>query len=112
MRKALLCAALLWPALTFAATSYSVDAAKSSLAFTASQTGADFDGQFRKFTAEIRFSPDDLANSSFDVRVDTKSVDTQDDERDTALRSPDLFSVDKYPQAHFVSTGFTRKAAG
>ncbi len=116
MRKALLCAALLWPALTLAATSYSraatsysVDVAKSALTFTASQTGADFDGKLGKFTAQISFSPTDLANSSFDVRVDTASVDTQDDERDTALRSPDLFSVEKYPQAHFVSSGFTSK---
>ncbi len=107
--RASLFAVLLWPALTFGAASYAVDAAKSTLGFTASQTGGEFDGQFRKFTAQIRFSPDDLANSSFDVRVDTASVDTQDDERDSALRGPDLFSVEKYPQARFVSSGLTRK---
>lgn len=106
-----MCAAAL-PGLALGATRYSVDAAKSTLGFTASQTGAEFDGHFGKFTAQIVFSPDDLAGSRFDVLVDTRSVDTQDDDRDTALRGSDLFHVEKYPQAHFVSTAFARKAAG
>lgn len=89
------------------APAYSVDPAGSSLGFTASQTGAEFDGSFRKFTAQIRFSPRDLAGSRFDVVVDTTSIDTQDDDRDTALRGPDLFHVEKYPRARFVTTAFT-----
>lgn len=95
-----------------AATSYTTDAAKSTLGFTAMQSGADFDGGFATFRASIRFSDADLAGSRFDVEVDTKSVDTQDDDRDTALRGEDLFSVEKYPQAHFVTSSFTRKKAG
>jgi polyisoprenoid-binding protein YceI len=95
-----------------AATQYSVEAGKSHLGFTAQQSGGDFDGTFGKFTAQIAFADADLAASHFDVQVDTSSVDTGDDERDTALRTPDLLDVEHFPKAHFVSTRFTRKSAG
>jgi polyisoprenoid-binding protein YceI len=94
------------------ATSYTVDMAKSSLGFTANQSGGDVDGRFGKFDARIVFADADLEGSSFNVEVDTGSVNTQDDDRDTALRSEDLFSVAKYPKAHFVTSGFTRKSPG
>jgi polyisoprenoid-binding protein YceI len=93
-------------------TSYTVDMAKSSLGFTANQSGGDVDGRFEKFDARIVFADADLDGSSFKVEVDTASVNTQDDERDTALRGEDLFDVRKYPKARFVSTGFTRKSPG
>ncbi|HJS21892.1 MAG TPA: YceI family protein [Steroidobacteraceae bacterium] len=95
-----------------AATQYAVDAGRSHLGFTANQSGGDFDGQFDKFTAKIVFADADLAGSQFDVAVDAASVNTQDDERDTALRGADLFDVERYPKARFVSTRFTRKSAG
>ena len=94
------------------ATSYTMDASKSSLGFTANQSGGDFDGQFEKLTARIVFADADLAGSSFSVEVETGSVNTHDDDRDTALRGEDLFHVSKYRQARFVTTGFTRKAPG
>jgi polyisoprenoid-binding protein YceI len=98
--------------LSSAATTYAVDSGPSHLGFTANQSGGDFEGQFDKFTAQIAFADNDLGGSHFDVEVDTGSVSTGDDERDTALRSPDLFDVERYPKAHFASTRFTRKAAG
>ena len=95
-----------------AATTYAVDNGHSHLGFIANQSGGDFEGQFDRFTAQIAFAENDLAGSHFDVQVDTASVSTGDDERDSALRSSDLFDVEHYPRAHFVSTRFTRKAAG
>ncbi|HZF25088.1 MAG TPA: YceI family protein, partial [Steroidobacteraceae bacterium] len=94
------------------AGSYTVDPAKSWLGFTARQSGGDVDGRFDKFTAAITFADANLAASRFDVQIDTKSVNTQDDNRDTVLRGDDLFNSTKYPSAHFVTSAFTRKAAG
>ena len=99
-------------ATTLGASSYTMDAGKSTLGFTANQSGGDFDGGFEKFTARIVFADADLAGSMFDVEVDTGSVNTQDDDRDTALRGEDLFHVSKFPNARFVTTSFTRKAPG
>ncbi len=106
-------ALLMWLAqagVALAATSYRMDASRSVLGFTANQSGGDFDGRFEKFTAKIVFAETDLADSSFDVEIDVASVNTQDDERDTALRAEELFYVAKYPKSRFVTTGFTRKA--
>ncbi len=111
----LVIATLLWLAHSssaLAATAYTMDPSRSSLGFTANQSGGDFDGRFEKFSAKIVFADADLAGSSFDVEVDLQSVDTGDDDRDTALRSEDLFGVTKFPRSHFVATGFTRKAQG
>lgn len=104
--------ALLVASVASAATTYTTDASKSTLGFTTMQSGADIDGSFATFRASIVFSDADLAGSRFDVEVDTKSVDTKDDDRDTALRSEDLFNVDKFPKAHFVADSFTRRKAG
>jgi polyisoprenoid-binding protein YceI len=97
---------------TIGATSYTVDADKSALEFTANQSGGDVDGAFEKFTARIVFADADLAGSSFDVEIDTASANTHEDDRDTALRGEDLFYVSRFPQARFVTTSFTRKAPG
>jgi polyisoprenoid-binding protein YceI len=106
----LLCLALVNVGL--AATPYAVDAGRSQLGFIANQSGGDFEGKFGKFTAKIAFADADLSGSCFDVDVDMSSVDTGDDDRDDALRGQDLFDVAKYPKAHFITSGFTRKAAG
>ncbi|HSD74085.1 MAG TPA: YceI family protein [Steroidobacteraceae bacterium] len=95
-----------------AATPYAVDAGRSQLGFVAIQSGGDFEGRFSKFTAKIAFADADLPGSCFDVDVDMGSVDTGDDDRDEALRGPDLFDVAKFPKGHFITTGVTRKAAG
>src|SRR5688500_18664012 len=64
----------------FAATAHKMDAAHSNLSFTATQSGGNFEGRFGKFTADIVFADNDLANSRFDVFIDMKSVDTGDDQ--------------------------------
>ncbi len=97
---------------TLGATAYTVDMDKSSLGFTAKQSGGDVDGRFEKFDAQIVFADADLDGSSFKVEVDTGSVNTEDDDRDTLLRGEDLFDTSKYPKARFVTTGFTRKSPG
>jgi polyisoprenoid-binding protein YceI len=94
------------------ASTYAVDPAKSWVGFTALQSGGDVDGRFDKFTAAISFSDANLAASHFDVQISTQSVNTQDDNRDTVLRDKDLFNSTQFPTAHFVTSAFTRKAAG
>jgi len=114
IRRSLL---LLWSALLTgtplaagaAAPCYTMDAAGSSLSFVAEQTGAKFEGKFRKFDARISFKPADLAASRFDVMVDPASADTGEEQRDTTLRGPDFFDAAHFKMAHFVTTSF-RKA--
>ena len=58
--------------LVFAATQWSMQPKESKLTFVGEQAGAQFEGSFDKFTADIAFDPKDLAHSRFDV--DRKSV--------------------------------------
>src|SRR5262245_57297086 len=90
---------------------YALDASRSSLKFSFRQAGAENQGRFRKFAAVLRFSDAALSASKLDVTVDVNSLDTGDDERDKALRGPELFDVAQFSQARFKSTKFMRVAA-
>lgn len=102
----MLCAATL----AGAAPSWQTVTAESRLSFVATQAGAEFTGRFEAFTADIEFAPDALGSSRFDVRIETGSVDTDDAERDQIIRGPDLYAVERHPQARYVAEQFT--AAG
>jgi len=93
--------------LAMAAPAWHTVAADSRLSFIATQAGAEFTGRFDDFTADIEFGPHDLDSSRFDVRIETGSVDTDDAERDAIIRGPDLFAVERHPQARYVADRFT-----
>lgn len=92
-----------------AAGQWALEPKDSTLGFVATQAGADFQGSFDKFTADIRFDPKDLAGSRFDVRIELASVNTKDQDRDDTLRSADLFDVARWPTGHYVAENFTDK---
>lgn len=95
--------------LALAASQWSMQPKESKLTFVGEQAGAQFEGGFDKFTADIRFDPKDLPASRFDVKIDTASVNTQDGERDDTIKSADLFDVKRFPAAHYVADKFTSK---
>ena len=93
-------------------THFAADPAKSSLQFSFAQAGAQNTGKFSKFPVALDAAPDGSAVSKLDVTVDMTTLDSGDKERDDTLRGPDLFSVTKFPKAHFVATQITRTASG
>jgi polyisoprenoid-binding protein YceI len=95
--------------LALAAAQWSLQPRESKLTFIGEQAGAQFEGNFDKFTADISFDPKDLPGSRFDVKIDTASVNTQDGERDSTIKSADLFDVKRFPTAHYVADQFTDK---
>lgn len=109
LRNSIVVAALLCAGLAYAATQWVLQPKQSQLTFTATQAGAPFEGVFKKFDADIRFDPADIANSRFEVKVDLASVDTRDGERDDTLKGPDLFSVKQYPTATYVAERFEHR---
>ncbi|HMN45467.1 MAG TPA: YceI family protein [Povalibacter sp.] len=98
--------------LAWAATQWTMQPKDSTLTFVGTQAGAQFQGAFDKFTADIRFDPKDLAASRFDVKIDTGSVNTKDRDRDDIIRGPDLFGSKQWPTAHYVAEKFTDKGSG
>jgi polyisoprenoid-binding protein YceI len=91
-----------------AAADYHVQQSQSTLGFSATFQGASFQGSFAQWHADIRFDPVRLSASRFDVSVDTTSAATGDSDRDSALPGADFFNATKYPQAHYLTTGFSR----
>lgn len=107
-----LAAVLAAAAAAAAPVSYSADSAQSRLEFVGTQAGAQFKAVFHKFTAAIDFAADAPAASHFDVVIDEKSVDSQDGDRDKTIRGSDMFDVEHFPTAHFVTKAITKTASG
>lgn len=109
-RPAILLLALALPCAAVA-TDYTVQPAASTLGFSSSFQGEAFHGQFGQWTAAISYDAAKLASSKFDATVTLASVKTGDKDRDGALPGSDFFNVAKFPQAHFVTTGFHQNGA-
>ncbi len=93
-------------------TSYSADPAQSRLEFTGVQAGAEFKGVFHKWAASVDFAPDALPSSRIDVQIELNSVDSMDKDRDTIIRSADIFDVARFPTAHYVTRSITKTSSG
>ncbi|MEM8547322.1 MAG: cytochrome b/b6 domain-containing protein [Pseudomonadota bacterium] len=87
-----------------ALTPWSIDYEQSFIRFTAEQAGAAFTGEWRKWTADLRFNAAKPAEGQFDVSIDIAGVDTEDSDRDSTLQSGDWFDADSYPVARFLTT--------
>ena len=61
-------------------------------------------GTLRKSVVRCVFSPDDLATSSFNFEIETKSINTANSKRDNHLVSGDFFDSSNYPLIKFKST--------
>lgn len=91
------------------APEWTVDPAKSSIAFTGRQMGVSSKGQFKKFTATVKFDPDNLAASAVEVVVDAASADTGNSDIDKELKQPKWFDAARFPTVRFVTTAFRAK---
>jgi polyisoprenoid-binding protein YceI len=67
-------------------------------------------GRFNDFDGSFSYDEADPAASRVEVNIRTASIDSNHAERDKHLRDKEFLDVDKYPQATFVSTGFTENA--
>ena len=64
-------------------------------------------GRFNQCSGHIVFDPFNPATSEFRFKIDANSVDTNNADRDTALRSNQFLDVATYPEIEFVSTSVT-----
>jgi polyisoprenoid-binding protein YceI len=69
-------------------------------------------GQFTGVTGKLTYDPADITKSSVEASIDVSTIDTRDPQRDTHLKSPDFFDVEKFPTMTFKSSRVTRKADG
>lgn len=81
----------------------------SRVSFVAVQAGSPFSGTFESFDARIVFNGEALAHSSFEVRINLKSVNTEYADRDEILRGVDFFDVAAHPDATFIASQFAAR---
>ena len=91
---------------------WNIDYDASFIRFTGDQAGAQFQGVWPSWKADIRFSGRNLAASSAIVAIDTSQADTQDAERDDTLIGPEWFDADNFPQAQYLASSFSRQEDG
>ena len=76
----------------------------SSVIFKISNLGFIIPGSFKGLKGNISFDPEKLSQSVFDVTVDARTVNTDNNMRDEHLKGESYFDVNKYPVIHLVST--------
>ena len=64
------------------------------------KTGGDLSGM----KGTMKFDPAKPSSSSFDVTVAVKTIDTDNDKRDSHLKHTEFFDAEKYPAIRLAST--------
>ncbi len=109
---ALLCGAYALPA---AAEHYTIDTqgAHAAIQFRVKHLGYSWLlGRFNDFNGSFDYDSANPKAAGIEVTVQTKSIDSNQAERDKHLRSKDFLDVDRYPTARFVSTAYEPKGDG
>jgi len=97
--------ALLAAAPLRAADSYKVDPVHSTVIFRVNHMGTSWVyGRFDEVSGTFTV---DEKSPEFDISVNADSVDTNNKQRDTHLKSADFFSVKEFPTITFKSTSVT-----
>jgi cytochrome b561/polyisoprenoid-binding protein YceI len=84
----------------------------STLSFSATWAGDAIEGQFKRWTADILFSPNALDRSKLTVSIDMGSAATGDDQRDSSLPSGDFFDTASHPKATYTASKFRKTGEG
>lgn len=69
-------------------------------------------GQFTGVSGTLSLDENDLTLSRVEAVIDAASINTREPQRDTHLKSPDFFDVEKFPTLSFHSTHVSRNADG
>lgn len=93
------------------AADWTVDPARSSLAYEVTVDGDLRRGVFGAWTAEISFDPGDLSTAKADVRIDMASAFSGNETQDKAAAGHLWFDAAGSPEARFTTAAFRRTGA-
>jgi len=92
-----------------AAQTYQIDPVHSSLVFRVKHMDTAFVyGMFTSMKGTVIVDEANPARSSINIEVDANSVNTNNQQRDNHLRSPDFFNTRQFPTITFKSTEVRR----
>ena len=88
---------------------YNVDPDHSIVGFSvAHMVVSKTTGRFKDYTGFIEMDPDAKTVKAIEAVIQTASLDTNHVKRDTHLRSPDFFNVEKYPAMTFKMKSYEK----
>lgn len=92
-------------------TKWGLDAAHSEINFKVKHMMiANVTGNFTKFNVNAETQGDDFSKAKINFTADTASINTNNEQRDGHLKSPDFFDAEKFPQLKFESDSITKKS--
>ena len=104
LKYAVLASLIAAPAM--AADKYEIDPQHAWVTFKVNHAGwSKAHGLFQKVAGTIDFDKQDVTKSSINLTIDTNSISTNFEQRDSDLKSPDFLNADEFPQITFKSTG-------
>jgi len=84
------------------AAEYAIDTAHSEVSFKIRHMGiSKVYGRFAEFEGGFHYDADKPGASSASAMIQLASIDTDNEDRDAHLRSPDFFDVEKFPEMSF-----------
>ncbi|HYH79626.1 MAG TPA: YceI family protein [Longimicrobium sp.] len=83
---------------------WQIDVTHSELTFRIRHLVSRVNGTFGQWMGSIVADPANLAGGSVNVEIQTASIDTRSERRDTHLRSADFFDAPNHPTITFRST--------
>jgi polyisoprenoid-binding protein YceI len=91
-----------------AVETYEIDPAHSAVAFNIRHLVSKVPGSFTKFSGTITVDRENPEANSVTANIDTNSINTANEKRDSHLRTPDFLDVMKFGTITFKSTGWKK----
>lgn len=90
-------------------TKWVIDPAHSTLQFTVKHLNiTTLRGTFTEIEGSVE-AAENFDNAKFSFSANVSSINTNDEKRDTHLKSADFFDAEKFPKISFTSTNFMKK---
>jgi polyisoprenoid-binding protein YceI len=89
-------------------TKWLVDDTHAKIGFKVTHFGiSETEGKFTKFSGTVLSDKPDFSDAKIEFTIDVNSVNTDNEQRDTHLKSADYFDAVKYPQIGFKGKSMT-----
>ena len=109
MKKTVLAIAFLLSAVIAFPQTWSLDKGHAKLGFGVTHLlVSSVEGNFKAFDAKITSSKEDFSDAVIELSADINSIDTDNEQRDGHLKSPDFFDAAKYATLTFKSKSFKK----